>query len=53
MGILEKIRKKKISNESKFKAENILVAMMQQHIRQYPHAYFIRKGPKHITFKRR
>lgn len=52
MGILGKM-KKKITKEKKVKAENILVAMMQQHIRQYPHAYFIRKGPKHITFKRR
>lgn len=52
MGILGKM-KKIISKEKKSKAKNILVAMMQQHIRQYPHAYFIRKGPKNITFRRR
>ncbi len=51
MGILGKM-KKLISKEKKSKAENILVAMMQQHIKKYPHAYFIRKGPKNITFKR-
>lgn len=52
MGILGKM-KKFISKEKKSTANNILVAMMQQHITRYPHSYFIRKAPKHFTYKRR
>ena len=56
MGIFSKGLKKykeKKAAKYKYKAENILVGMMQQHIYRYPHSYFIRKAPKNLKFKRR
>ena len=52
MGILGKM-KKKITKKDQSRVENILLLSMQQHIKSYPHAYFIRKAPKHFTYKGR
>ena len=33
--------------------DNVLVIAMQQHIKQYPHSYFLRNASKNFTFKGR
>ena len=52
MGIMQKILRKK-SKKNAAVANNILIGMMQQHIAGYSHSYFLRKAPKHFTFKGR
>ena len=52
MGFMSFMKNLKRKDE-KSKTENILVLLMQQHIKSYPPSYFIRKGPRNIEFSRK